>query len=76
MKMSVRSIEPRDEVGKAFVHISLWDENGPPHNGAEIQVFVDHTDSYSEIRKRAVRKAKEFLKEVLESEDVETAITD
>jgi hypothetical protein len=76
MKMCVRSIEPRDRMDKVFVRVSFWDENGPPHNSAEIEVFVDHSDSLSEIRKQAIQKAHGFFKEALKSDTVETEIND
>jgi hypothetical protein len=71
MKISVRRIEPRDQIGKFFVQVSFWNENGQSHNGAEVEVFVDQHDSYSEIRKRALERTREFLQEVLACEDVE-----
>jgi hypothetical protein len=29
MKIEVKSIEPRDEMGKVFVKVSFWDKKGP-----------------------------------------------
>jgi hypothetical protein len=72
MKIEVKSIEPRDEMGKVFVKVGFGEKKGPPHNSAELAVFVDHSDSYSEIRKRAIKEAHKFFKEALTFEAVET----
>lgn len=72
MKIEVKSIEPRDEMGKVFARVIFSDKNGPPHNSAELAVFVDYSDSYSDIRRRAIEEAQKFFKEALTFEAVET----
>jgi hypothetical protein len=39
---------------------------------AVAEVFIDHTDSYVEIRKRAIEKAREFFTKALAADSAES----
>jgi hypothetical protein len=73
MTIEVASIQPRDQLKKIFVTVFFHDELKTPHNSARVEVFIDHADSYAEIRKRAVAAACEFLTEALAAAPKETA---
>jgi hypothetical protein len=72
MKIVVSQIQPRDELNKVFVNVSFSDEEGPPYNSCDVNVFVEHTDSYTEIRKRAIDAAQRFLGKALAAPPIET----
>jgi hypothetical protein len=72
MNINVSAIQPRDTLQKILARVSFHDPNGPPHNSAVVDVFIEHTDSYAEIRKRAIEAAREFFKKALAAEAVET----
>ena len=72
MTVEVFQIQPRDGMNKIFVRLSVHDPDGPPHNSATVEVFVDHSDSYSEIRSRAVEAARAFFSKALASEFAES----
>lgn len=60
-------------MNKVFVRVSFHDTDGPPYNGAVAEVFVDHSDSYAQIRKAAVAAAREFFQKALAAPAGESA---
>jgi uncharacterized protein with ATP-grasp and redox domains len=72
MHIQVSIISPRDTFNKVFVRVSFWQKKPEFSNSAKVDVFVDHTDPYAEIRKRAVEAAREFFREALAAEATET----
>jgi hypothetical protein len=67
MTVEVMQIQPRDKMNKVFARLSVHDPDGPPHNSATVDVFVEHSDSYAEIRSRAVEAARAFFSKALAS---------
>ena len=43
----------------------------PTNNGCEVGVFIELTDSFAEIRKRAIEAAQAFLKTAAAAEPIE-----
>jgi hypothetical protein len=72
MHIQVSTISPRDKFNKIHVRVSFWQKKPQFNNSATVEVFVDPTDSYAEIRKRAVEAAREFLTEALAAEAAES----
>jgi hypothetical protein len=72
MTIKILSFQPRDTISKVFVRISFHDPDGPPHNSATLDLFVDQTDSFEEIRKRAIQAARSFFEKSLSADPVET----
>lgn len=72
MHTQVSTIQPRDKFNKVFVRVTFWQKKPQFNNSATVEVFVEHTDSYAEIRKRAIETAREFFTEALAAEAVET----
>ena len=65
-------IQPRDALKKIFVRVSLHDKDGPPHDSATLELFIEPTDSYEEIRKRAIAKAQVFFEKAVAEVKTET----
>jgi len=72
MVIQVSMISPRDQYNKVFVRVSFCQKTVPFNSSADVSVFVEHTDSYAEIRKRAIEAARELFKEALAAEPTET----
>lgn len=74
MKIQVANIQPRDERGKILVRITFHDdEKAGTHDNALIDVFIEHTDSYAEIRRRGIEAARDFFRRSLRAEPVEVS---
>ena len=76
MKISVWCNKPCDESAKILATVlfrDFSDPGSPPNNTCEVQVFIDHADSYPEIQRRAVVAARDFLQKVLAHEPFETS---
>jgi hypothetical protein len=57
---------------KIFVRVTFHDDEQSPHDSASVEVFIEPTDSYTEIRQRAVAKARGFFGKALASPSIET----
>lgn len=71
MTIKVLSVQPRDQMNKVLAKVSFHDPDGPPHNSAIVDVFVDYTDSYAELRRRSIMAARSFFEKALAAEPVE-----
>jgi ribosomal protein L16/L10AE len=72
MQIHVSTISPRDKYNKIHVRVTFWQKKTQFNSSATVEVFVDHTDSYAEIRKRAIEAARELFTEALATEAAET----
>lgn len=61
IEAKVQQIQPRDEIKKIWVRVSLHETDGAAHDNASLELFIEPTDSYEEIRNRAIAKAQAFL---------------
>jgi hypothetical protein len=72
MTTKVSAISPRDKFNKIWAKVDFWQGKPEFSSSASVNVFIEHTDSYAEIRKRAIEAARDLFKEVLAGEPVET----
>lgn len=68
MEMNVTSIFPRDSVNKVMVRVYFHDDERKPHDNGTIEVFIESSDSYSDMRKRGLDAARAFLTRILAAE--------
>ncbi len=72
MKINVFQIQARDELEKIYAVVSFHDSDGPPHNSCDVRDFIEPTDSYAEIRKRAIEAARRHLEKALAAAPIES----
>jgi ribosomal protein L16/L10AE len=71
MEITIGNISPRDSMQKILVRVCFYDPSGPPNNSGEVDVFIEQSDSYQEIRRRAIEAARSFLEKVLAAPPIE-----
>jgi hypothetical protein len=72
MDIKVTSIEPRDKLGKVAVSISISQkrESGVWDN-ASFDVFVEASDSLTDVRTRAIAPVRAFAVDISDSATAE-----
>ncbi len=71
MEITITQLRPRDSMNKVLVNLYIHDNEKSPHDNVQVEVFVDYTDSFLELRKNALLAARSFLEKCLVAEFIE-----
>ena len=73
MNITVQSVSPRDGFG--MVHVTLAVTAKRPTSvvdGATFELFIEATDSFADIRRRALEKMRAMAQEILDAPSIES----
>ncbi len=65
MQVEVTNLWLQNEDKRAVAKVRFHDEVNSPHNGATVDVFIPMGGSIDDMKKAALEKAREFLREAL-----------
>lgn len=65
-KPKISITKPDIEPGKVFVEIEMWEEVDTHPARATMGVWVENSDSATELHERGVAAAKKFMKQALQ----------
>lgn len=61
MQITLSNIDYQEENSRVMIDVTFYDETQTPHHSARVTVFVDMNDSYAELKRQAIQKARRFL---------------